>query len=86
MTKYWLIPRYNKSLMETQTWHRTLKTGKQVTLKVYTTYRCFNIEIDLNDAEKAKIIKMNTIPLDNRVMICSKKKWSFYPWFQLRKM
>jgi hypothetical protein len=51
--------------METQTWHRTLKTGKQVTLKVYTTYRCFNIEIDLNDAEKAKIIKMDTIPLDN---------------------
>ena len=70
MTKYLLIPHYNKSLMETQTWHRTLKTGKQVTIKVSTTYRCFKIEIDLTDAEKAEILKMDTIPLD---------KYSFIP-------
>ena len=62
MTKYTLIPHYNKSLMETQTWHRTLENGKQVTLKVSTTYRCFKIEIELTDAEKAEILKME---LDN---------------------
>jgi hypothetical protein len=65
MTKYTLIPHYNKSLMETQTWHRTLETGKQVTLKVFTTYRCFKIEIELTDAEKAEILTMDTIKLDN---------------------
>ncbi len=65
MTKYTLIPHYNKSLMETQTWHRTLENGKSVTLKVFTTYRCFKIEIELTDAEKAEILKMDTIPLDN---------------------
>ena len=65
MTKYTLIPHYNKSLMETQTWHRTLENGKQVTLKVSTTYRCFKIEIELTDAEKAEILKMDTIKLDN---------------------
>lgn len=65
MTKYTLIPHYNKSLMETQTWHRTLENGKEVTLKVSTTYRCFKIEIELTDAEKAEILKMDTIPLDN---------------------
>lgn len=65
MTKYTLIPHYNKSLMETQTWHRTLENGKQVTLKVSTTYRCFKIEIELTDAEKAGILKMDTIQLDN---------------------
>ena len=70
MTKYSLIPHYNKSLMETQTWNRTLKNGKQVILKVSTTYRCFKIEIDLTDAEKAEILKMDTIPLD---------KYSFIP-------
>lgn len=70
MTKYSLIPHYNKSLMETQTWNRTLKNGKTVILKVSTTYRCFKIEIDLTDAEKAEILKMDTIPLD---------KYSFIP-------
>jgi hypothetical protein len=65
MTKYLLIPHYNKSLVETQTWHRTLKNGKQVTLKVFTEYRCFKIEIELTDAEKAEILKMDKIPLDN---------------------
>jgi len=70
MTKYTLIPHYNKSLMETQTWHRTLENGKEVTLKVSTTYRCFKIEIELTDAEKAEILKMDTIPLD---------KYSFIP-------
>jgi hypothetical protein len=65
MTKYTLIPHYNKSLMETQTWHRTLENGKQVTLKVFTTYRCFKIEIELTDAEKAEILTMDTIKLDN---------------------
>jgi hypothetical protein len=70
MTKYSLIPHYNKSLMETQCWNRTLKTGKTVILKVSTTYRCFKIEIDLTDAEKAEILKMDTIPLD---------KYSFIP-------
>lgn len=70
MTKYLLLPHYNKCLMETQCWHRTLKTGKQATIKVSTTYRCFKIEIDLTDAEKAEILKMDTIPLD---------KYSFIP-------
>jgi len=70
MTKYTLIPHYNKSLMETQTWHRTLENGKEVTLKVFTTYRCFKIEIELTDAEKAEILKMDSIPLD---------KYSFVP-------
>lgn len=65
MTKYLLIPHYNKSLVETQTWHRTLKSGKQVILKVFTEYRCFKIEIELTDAEKAEILKMDKIPLDN---------------------
>ena len=65
MPKYLLIPHYNKSLMETQTWHRTLDNGKEVTLKVFTTYRCFKIEIELTDAEKAEILKMDTIQLDN---------------------
>ena len=65
MPKYLLIPHYNKSLMETQTWHRTLDNGKEVTLKVFTTYRCFKIEIELTDAEKAEILKMDTIKLDN---------------------
>lgn len=65
MTKYTLIPHYNKSLMETQTWHRTLENGKEVTLKVFTTYRCFKIEIELTNAEKAEILKMDTIQLDN---------------------
>jgi hypothetical protein len=70
MTKYWLIPDYKKSLMETQCWQRTLKSGKQVTIKISTTYRCFKIEIDLTDAEKVEILKMDTIPLD---------KYSFIP-------
>lgn len=65
MTKYSLIPHYNKSLTETQTWTRTLKTGKCVTLKVSNTYRCFRIEIELDDAEKAEILKMDTILLNN---------------------
>jgi hypothetical protein len=47
-----------------------LKTGKSVTLKVSNTYRCFRIEIELDDAEKAEILKMNTILLD---------KYSFIP-------
>jgi hypothetical protein len=70
MTKYSLIPHYNKSLTETQTWTRTLKTGKCVTLKVCNVYRCFRIEIELDDAEKAEILKMDTILLD---------KYSFVP-------
>ena len=70
MTKYSLIPHYNKSLTETQTWNRTLKNGKLVTLKVCNTYRCFNIEIELDDEEKAKILNMDTILLD---------KYSFTP-------
>ena len=65
MTKYSLIPHYNKSLTETQTWTRTLKTGKSVTLKVSNTYRYFQIEIELDDAEKAEILKMDTIMLNN---------------------
>ena len=65
MTKYSLIPHYNKSLTETQTWTRTLKTGKCVTLKVSNTYRCFQIEIELDDAEKAEILEMDTILLNN---------------------
>jgi len=56
--------------METQCWHRTLKSGKTVIIKVSTTYRCFKIEIELTDAEKEKILKMDTIPLD---------KYSFIP-------
>jgi hypothetical protein len=70
MTKYSLIPHYNKSLTETQTWNRTLKNGKLVTLKVCNTYRCFRIEIELDDEEKAKILNMDTILLD---------KYSFTP-------
>ena len=70
MTKYSLIPHYNKSLMETQTWNRTLKNGKLVTLKVFNTYRCFNIEIELDDEEKAEILNLDTILLD---------KYSFTP-------
>ena len=70
MTKYSLIPHYNKSLMETQTWIRTLKTGKCVRLKVCNVYRCFRIEIELDDAEKAEILKMDTIMLN---------KYSFVP-------
>ena len=65
MTKYSLIPHYNKSLTETQTWTRTLKTGKSATLKVCNVYRCFRIEIELDDAEKAEILKMDTIMLNN---------------------
>lgn len=65
MTKYSLIPHYNKSLTETQTWTRTLKTGKCVTLKVCNVYRCFQIEIELDDAEKAEILEMDTIQLNN---------------------
>jgi hypothetical protein len=70
MTKYSLIPNYNKSLTETQTWTRTLKNGKLVTLEVSTTYRCFKIEIDLDDLEKVEILNMDTILLD---------KYSFIP-------
>lgn len=70
MTKYLLIPHYNKSLIETQTWNRTLKNGKLVTLKVCNTYRCFNIEIELDDAEKAEILNLDTILLN---------KYSFTP-------
>jgi hypothetical protein len=70
MTKYLLIPHFNKSLMETQCWHRTLKSGKTAIIKVSTTYRCFKIEIELTDAEKEEILKMDTIPLD---------KYSFIP-------
>ena len=70
MTKYVLIPHYNKSLTETQSWTRTLNTGKSVTLKVCNVYRCFQIEIELDDAEKAEILKMDTIMLD---------KYSFVP-------
>ena len=70
MTKYSLIPNYNKSLTETQTWTRTLKNGKLVTLKVSNTYRCFKIEIELDDVEKVEILNMDTILLD---------KYSFIP-------
>jgi hypothetical protein len=65
MTKYILIPHYSKSLTETQFWNRTLKNGKSVTLKVSNVYRCFQFEIELNDVEKAEMLKMDTIPLDN---------------------
>ncbi len=65
MKKYNLIPNYRKSLTETQCWTRTLKTGKSVTLKVSIEYRRFKIEIELNEAEKAEILNMNTILLDN---------------------
>jgi hypothetical protein len=67
MTKYTLIPHDNKSLLETKTWDRTLENGKEVIIKVFTTYHCFNIEIELTDAEKAEIL---TIPLE---------KYSFVP-------
>ena len=70
MTKYSLIPYYSKSLTETQSWTRTLKNGKIVTLKVSNVYRCFKIEIELDDAEKAEILNMDTILLD---------KYSFTP-------
>ena len=70
MTKYSLIPHYNKSLTETQSWTRTLKNGKLVTLKVSNVYRCFKIEIELDDAEKAEILKLDTILLN---------KYSFIP-------
>jgi len=70
MTKYSLIPHYNKSLTETQSWTRTLKNGKLVTLKVSNTYRCFRIEIELDDAEKAEILNLDTILLN---------KYSFTP-------
>lgn len=65
MTKYTLIPHYNKSLTETQCWTRTLTTGKSVTLKVSNEYRCFKIEIELDDVQKTEILKMDTILLDN---------------------
>lgn len=64
-TTYRLIPHYSKSLTETQCWNRTLKNGKSVTLKVSNVYRCFKIDIELDDAEKAEILKMHTIQLDN---------------------
>jgi hypothetical protein len=70
MTKYSLIPHYSKSLTETQTWNKTLKNGKIVTLKVYNEYRCFKIEIELTDEEKLEILSMDKIPLD---------KYSFIP-------
>ena len=70
MTKYSLIPNYSKSLTETQSWTRTLKNGKIVTLEVSTTYRCFKIEIELDDAEKVEILNMDTILLN---------KYSFTP-------
>ena len=65
MTKYSLIPNYSKSLTETVCWTRTLKTGKLATLKVFNVYRCFKIEIELDDAQKCEILKMDTILLDN---------------------
>jgi hypothetical protein len=65
MTKYFLIPHFNKSLTEILCWNRTLKNGKSVILKVFNVYRCFKIEIELDDAEKAEILKMDTILLDN---------------------
>lgn len=65
MTKYSLIPHFNKSLTEIQSWNRTLKNGKSVVLKVFNVYRCFKIEIELDDAQKAEMLKMDTIPLDN---------------------
>jgi len=65
MTKYSLIPYYNKSLTETVCWTRTLSTGKTVTLKVFNVYRCFKIEIELDDAQKCEMLKMDTINLDN---------------------
>jgi hypothetical protein len=65
MTKYLLIPHYSKSLTETVCWTRTLTTGKTVTLKVFNVYRCFKIEIELDDPQKCEMLKMDTIPLDN---------------------
>ena len=65
MTKYTLIPHYSKSLTETVCWTRTLTTGKLMTLKVFNVYRCFKIEIELDDTQKCEMLKMDTIPLDN---------------------
>ena len=65
MTKYSLIPNYSKSLTKTVCWTCTLKTGKLVTLKVFNVYRCFKFEIELDDAQKCEILKMDTIYLDN---------------------
>lgn len=65
MTKYSLIPNYSKSLTKTVCWTCTLKTGKLVTLKVFNVYRCFKFEIELDDAQKYEILKMDTIYLDN---------------------
>ena len=65
MTKYFLNPHFNKSLTEIQCWNRTLTNGKSVVLKVFNVYRCFKIEIELDDAQKAEILKMDTIPLNN---------------------
>ena len=65
MTKYSLIPHFNKSLTEIQSWNRILKNGKSVVLKVFNVYRCFKIEIELDDAQKAEMLKMDTIPLNN---------------------
>ena len=70
MTKHILIPHYSKSLTETLCWTRTLTTGKLVTLKVFNVYRCFKIEIELDDAQKTEMLKMDTILLD---------KYSFIP-------
>ena len=65
MTKYILIPHCSKSLAEITCWTRTLSTGKSVTLKVFNVYRCFKIEIELDDSQKTEILKMDTILLDN---------------------
>ena len=65
MTKYLLIPHFNKSLTEIVCWTRTLTNGKSVVLKVFNVYRCFKIEIELDDLEKAEILKMDTILLNN---------------------
>ena len=70
MTNHILIPHYSKSLTEILCWTRTLTTGKLVTLKVFNVYRCFKIEIELDDAQKTEILKMDTILLD---------KYSFIP-------
>ena len=70
MTNHILIPHYSKSLTEILCWTRTLTTGKLVTLKVFNVYRCFKIEIELDDAQKTEMLKMDTILLD---------KYSFIP-------
>ena len=85
MTKYSLIPHYNKSLTETQTWTRTLKTGKSVTLKVSNTYRYFQIEIELDDAEKAEILKMDTIMLNNYSFVPDEME-GCYCWHEIVNM